>query len=515
MAELNESEEKRSASRKKGVVLSYLYSAAQIIVNLLYVPLLIRGLGSDEYGLFQLIGSIMAYIAIMNTMFSGGVTRFYCKFFFSGDEKGMENCLAVCRGIYRVVSVLAYVVGAVVAVVVYFVYADVLTDFQQIETSIMLFILITNLVVTMHNTINIAVINAHERFVFLQAISLFGVLIQPIIVVVAIQFYPYAFVICCVQLLTNCFCAAAQRYCARNVLGGKVKRHYQDKTLLKEILVYSSAILLALIADQIFWKTNQLILGAYLGMGTVAIYAVAMQIAYTAYMPLGTAVSAVFVPKISELYFKHHDTKAVSNLFSSVGRIAAYPLTLVLFGFIVFGQDFILMWAGPGYEDAYWIALVVMIPFTVDLVQNIGIAILQVFNKYAFRGKVYLVMALVNIVLVVLVMPYFGAIGMAAVSGLCMLVGNGLVMNAYYQKVIGLDVLNFWKNFGRVVLPLLVVLAAALTIRAAFGYAITSWIVLIAAIVVFTIAFGVVAWLFSANDYERSLVWGVLGKLKR
>lgn len=66
---------RRSERRRTGIVLSYVYTVAQVVVNLLYVPILLRGIGDSEYGLYQIIGSVMAYILLMNSTFSGGVTR--------------------------------------------------------------------------------------------------------------------------------------------------------------------------------------------------------------------------------------------------------------------------------------------------------------------------------------------------------------------------------------------------------------------------------------------------------
>ena len=51
--------------RKIGIILSYIYTATHVVVNLLYVPLLLRTIGQSEYGLYQLVGSLIAYISIM------------------------------------------------------------------------------------------------------------------------------------------------------------------------------------------------------------------------------------------------------------------------------------------------------------------------------------------------------------------------------------------------------------------------------------------------------------------
>ncbi len=499
--------------RAVGTLLSYLYSLAQVIVGLLYVPLLLAGIGSSEYGLFQLIGSVISYMAVMNTVFSGGITRFYCKYFSSGDTVMMENVLAYGRKIYQIASVIAVPFGIIAAIAVRVIYASVLTEFQLIESSIMVAVLVVNLIVTMNNTINVAIINAHEKFIFLKATQLITAVLQPIAVVIAIFFFPSALTVCAIQLLLNIICAIAQRIFARRILKARVIYHHQDRKLFKALLLFSSGILLVLIGDLVFWKTNQLILGYLYGTGVVAVYAVAMQIR-DAYAPVGTAISAVFMPKISGLYFKEKRIREISDLFTRVGRIASYPICLVLFGFALFGYDFIGLWIGPNYGDAYWIALIVMIPFTIDLLQSLGLTILQVVNKYAFRGKVFLVMSLLDILLVFLLTPAYGAIGAAIATGISLFLGNGLIMNFYYAKTVELDIRCFWLNLAKVIGPLLLLsgLFGIATMMLSVHY--LTWPSLIAGILAYCLLYVIVSYCFSMNESERGLIKGMLLKAK-
>ena len=55
------------SKRRKGVLASYVYSIAQVVVSLVYVPLLLAGIGQNEYGLYQLVGSLVAYLSIANS----------------------------------------------------------------------------------------------------------------------------------------------------------------------------------------------------------------------------------------------------------------------------------------------------------------------------------------------------------------------------------------------------------------------------------------------------------------
>ena len=52
------------SERKKGVVLSYIQVVLSIVINIAYVPILLKMLGKSEYGLYQLVGSLFSYISI-------------------------------------------------------------------------------------------------------------------------------------------------------------------------------------------------------------------------------------------------------------------------------------------------------------------------------------------------------------------------------------------------------------------------------------------------------------------
>ena len=104
-------------------------------------------------------------------------------------------------------------------------------------------------------------------------------------------------------------------------------------------------------------------------------------------------------------------------------------VSFIVSAFIVFGRCFLEIWLGNGYELAYPVALLTMIPVAVPLIQNTGLNILYVTNKHHFRSMVYLCIALTNIVLTFAWVETYGIVGAAAATGLSYVVGNILIMN--------------------------------------------------------------------------------------
>ena len=66
--------------RNEGILLSYFNIALQVVIGFLYVPILLHYIGQSEYGLYQLMGSLIAYFSIMDFGLSAAVIRFYAKY---------------------------------------------------------------------------------------------------------------------------------------------------------------------------------------------------------------------------------------------------------------------------------------------------------------------------------------------------------------------------------------------------------------------------------------------------
>lgn len=496
---------KGSSARKAGVLVSYFYMAAQIIVQLVYVPLLLSCIGQAEYGLYQLVGSVMSYVISINGVLASGVGRYYCMYKTEDNEMMAENTLAIAKRMYWILSAISLAIVLALIFLIRAIYANSFSSTQLDECSYMLVVLGINTVVTMNNTINIAAITAEEEFVFLKGSQLFTLLMQPVIVLVLTKYFPSALTVSFVVLGMNIICASVQRLFAQNYLGVSYTFHGWDKKLAHDLLAFSVAIILVTLADQIFWKTDQLIVGFFYGANAVAVYAVGSQV-YTAYMAVGTSISSVFLPRVSELYHKKRDLSLISSLFARVGRVSFIVCALILGGFLVIGPDFVVKWAGEQYSSAYLIAAIVMVPFTIDLIQNLGLVILQVANNYMFRGYMYLAIALLNVMLTIVLVQSIGLVGAAVSTALAMILGNGIMMNWYYARHVGLDMRLFWAEQLGVLIPAIIHTFLFALLYWLLPVPRSSWTFLIMAICAYICSYAVVQWRYGLNDYEHELV---------
>ena len=77
-----------SRSLKWGVVLSYLSMGISILVSLFYTPIVIKNLGQQQYGLYNIASSVVGYLSLLNFGLGSAVVRFVTKYRVEKKEVG-------------------------------------------------------------------------------------------------------------------------------------------------------------------------------------------------------------------------------------------------------------------------------------------------------------------------------------------------------------------------------------------------------------------------------------------
>ena len=281
---------------------------------------------------------------------------------------------------------------------------------------------------------------------------------------------------------------------------------------MKEIWVFSFFIFLNMIVDQINWSVDKFILGMFGGTVAVAVYAVGGQI-NTLYMSLSTSVSSVFIPRINTIVADNDDNAKLTDIFTRVGRIQFIVLALVLFGFILLGKYFISVWAGNGYDSAYYVVLLLIIPVTVPLIQNLGVEIQRAKNMHKFRSIVYFIIAFGNVLLSIPLTKVYGEVGAALGTAITMTLGNVIIMNWYYHARVKLDMKYFWNNIFSLLPAILVSFFIGLAVSKVI--VVDSIINFIIVGCIYVLAYIICMYLFGLNSYEKSLFDGVINKVLR
>ncbi|NFH81210.1 flippase [Clostridium botulinum] len=495
---------------KAGAILSYISLGLTNIISIVYTPIMLRLLGQSEYGLYNLSNSVIGYLGVLDFGLGNAIVRYTAKYRAEEDKEGESNLNGLFIIVYSIIAILVMMCGGILCLNINNLFSKTLSIEEISRMKILMTLMIFNLAISLPGGIFGAIITAYERFIFPKVLGIIRAIINPLIMI-PLLFMGYKSIgMTIITTAINLIYIFVNMYYCFKILKIKIRFKNLDFSILKEVMGYSFFVFLGMIVDKIYWSTDQFILGAIKGTTIVAIYAVGSTF-NTYYMNFSTAISGVFLPKVTKMVTKNATDKELSDLFIKVGRIQFIIMSFILSGFLLVGENFINIWAGKGYEDAYLIALVVMIPLTIPLIQNMGITILQAKNMQKFRSNVYIGIAILNVMLSIPLARLLGGLGCALATSFAMILGNIIIINIYYYKKIHINIPLFWKNISKMSIPVVISLFLSELVKEFIDGTGFLSIILIGSI--FTLIFIPLMWCMGMNNYEKGLFISPIKKM--
>ena len=496
---------------KAGSLLSYVNLFISCIIPFFYTPIMLGLLGQEEYGLYSLSNSVVGYLNLLNLGMGTAVIRYITRARASGDTDGVRRFLGLFFVIYSGLAVLVLAGGAALIQLSGTVFGKGLSAAEIEKLRILIIVMSVHTAISFPLGVYASAAVAYEQYVYNKLICIAETLLAPVINL-AILYAGYGAVgITAVGLpicILNAFLYGV--YCAKRLHIYPVFRN-MPTYILKELVGFCTFVFLSSIVDMLYWATDKVLIGAVLGTAAVAVYNIGGT--FTSILQnMAHAISNVFSTRINMMVAKDAPRTEISELLTRVGRLQYLVVSLILSGYITFGKAFLHLWVGDLYADAYWVALMTMIPLSVPLIQNIAFATILADNKHRFRSIVYAIIAVMNVVSTYLVLPRYGILGAAACTAIAFVLGQGIIMNIYYHRVTGLDIPAFWRNIGKMsIVPGIMILAGMLLVKYVLPMTSLWWF--LAWVIVYTVIFALLSWLFSMNPYEKDLVLGLVRKV--
>ena len=502
--------------RTLGAALSYAAQFVQIFVNLIYTPVMLRLVGQSEYGLYQMVYSVVVNLSLLTFGFSSAYNRFYFRCRANSDDAGIASLNGMFITVFSCLAVVAALAGSGLVFNIETILGSNMTVSEMSTARILMIIMVVNLVLTFPISVFDCYVTSQERFVFQKILIILQQILSPVITLPLLLLgYGSIAIISVATALSVANLLVKIYYCFAK-LNMQISFRGFRFALLWEMAAFTFFVFLNQIIDQVNWSIDKFLLGRFVNTTAVAIYGVAGSI-NAMYLQFSTAISNVFVPRVNALVAQREGDGELTRVFTKVGRVQFFVMSLVLIGFISLGKPFLCLWVGKEYAESYVVALFLIVPVTIPLIQNLGIEIQRAKNMHQMRSIVYSLVAVGNILLSIPLIKHFGAVGASVGTAVSLLIGNALFMNWYYHKRVGLNMFFFWKE----ILSILPSLFLPCMVGAAIMHfaSITNWLqfFICGAVIVLIYAFSVYMWGLNSveNDLLRSVVNSVINRFRR
>lgn len=498
---------------KIGIVLNYFSIILTFAIGLVYTPFLIRSLGQSDYGLYAFAFAIAGYLSVLDLGVGNSIVRYISSNSVTGDKEKEKKLIGFFLKMFSYIALLTLIIGMLVVLNINKIVSNSFSLEQVNTLKWMILILTFNFAIGFFFNTFAAVIQAYEKYLFLKVLNIIRTLAVPIISVIALFNNQNLVVLTCIILIVNLGVCISYFFYYKKVLKLELSFRNLDINLKKEILSYSIIIFIVAVADKLYWQTDQILLGILKSPEDVAVYAVAIQF-INIFLSLSLAISNVFLPKITKIVSEeNYSIINLNELYIKISKYQAFVICLAFSGFIILGRDFIILWVGEEYELAYILVVILMAAFFIDLIQNLGLTVMQAKGKYKFRAYTLIICSVLNILISVPVIKLYGLVGTASITAIFVLIGNVIVLNIYFHRVIHLNMFKYWNEIGK----MLVIIAVLVVISKLFlsEINIDTWLELfIFAIMYFICYISVLFFLYLSKVEQRKVKEFIFLKLK-
>lgn len=493
-----------------GTIIAYLLIVLNALYGIVLMPYIIGQIGAAEYGVYKTVSSFTSALMVLDLGMGSTAIRYIADLSVKQQTKQISSCVKILLTQAAVLAGVATVVLGTIYGTLDVIYRHGLTADEIIRAKQLFLILSVSVLCHLFENVFNGVISGFNRFLFANGIKLLRLCLRIGLTVALLQWFPNSLVLVTIDVSLILLLMGIELWYIRTKLGLQLQKGAYEKKLFLEMLKYSLTVFAMAIVSQISSNLDNVVVGAMKGSVKVAIYSVALQI-YNMFLQIGSTVSTILMPTVVEILATDDDEMSKSReLVVKVGRVQFMLVGAVFAAFVVLGKQFIaLLMGGAEYQDAYFLTVILMIPAIFELCINLCLAIIRAKNMLGFYTKMLIYAAVINLVITVVGTYFFDYYAAAFGTAVSLLCGNVCMMNAYYKKNFGFNMLQMYRQiFDRIWLCILV---AALLCKFVSGW-VYGWGMFICAACVFASVFAAMLWTYGLNADEKGFVKKVLSR---
>ena len=213
---------------------------------------------------------------------------------------------------------------------------------------------------------------------------------------------------------------------------------------IKEIFSYSIWVFLYALTFQFQWRSGQFVIGTNSNTTSVAIFAIGVMLGVY-FTTFGNLINGVLLPKAVESIGQGITNQQLTKQLIRVGRLSMVILLFILCGFLLLGREFVYLWIGKLYSQAFEIAALIMIVYLIPLTQGYTHSILQAKNLHRVKSILFFIFTIFGVLLGKFLSDHHGIVGMiiGIASGFLLL---HVLLNFYYHFKLGINMLTFFRK---------------------------------------------------------------------
>ena len=484
---------------KIGAILSYLSIGINIIAGLVYTPWMVDTIGKSDYGLYTLSNSLIT-LFLVDLGLSSAVSRYVAKYRAEGRQDKVNNFLGAVYKLYLIIDAVIFIALIIIYFCIDSIYVK-LTPAELGKFKVVYLISATFAVINFPFVTFNGILNSYEEFVHLKLADVIYRILLVALTVITLLLGGRLYGLVVVHAIVGLIIIVYKWIVVKKRIKLRVNWKYSNFSLYKDVFGFSIWVTISSLAQRLVFNITPSILGAVASSATIAVFGIVTTIEGYTYT-ITTAINGMFMAKISRIYECGGEQDELMPLMLSVGKFQYAINGLIVAGFAVIGKEFINLWIGSTYLDAYYGILLVIIPGLFFNSMQIANTAMIVRKKVNLQAWVNLGMGIVNIIMSIILSSYLRVIG-ACISISIAYMLRAMALLFIYKRVLKIDMARFVINcYIRMGIPIIITIVLGYLMNSLFSNA--GWLVFASKGLVIIGIYTAVTLLLGLNSEERN-----------
>ena len=436
------------------------------VIGFLLAPFVVHSLGNTGYGLWTLVLSVTGYFGLLDLGIRSSVGRFVARYLALNDAARVNRTATTAMAILTAGGVLA-LLATLVTVAAFFDAFKLAPEFRAVGRQALL---LTGLNVACILPLSVfsAVLIGLERFDVTSGITIVGELTRAALVITVLRTGGGLIGLSVISIAVTLGQYSAMAIFAKVLYQPlKIGWGLVDRETFRELMGFSIYRFIWIIANQLIFWSDSIVIGIFLGASRITFYAIAGSLINYSRTVVALVTDTLY-PAATRMDARK-DLPGLRRLLIDGTKIALVVALPLCMGLILLGKQFIVLWMGSAYASSAIFLAVLAIAQLASMPQNASALILAGMAKHKVLAWLVLGEGAANLILSVILVQRIGLIGVAWGTVIPDVISMAVIVPIYTLRTLELGMREY---LTKAVLP--PVLCAIPT--AGLAYTFSVWI---------------------------------------
>jgi len=392
----------------KNVSSSWFSLGINVILGLVLSPYILHRLGDTAFGIWVLILSITGYYGLFDLGVGSSIIRYVSKFTATGDHEELAKLINTAFFTYSCIGVLSLLVTLFMASQVDRLF-HVPSEFLSTARWLMLMVG-TAVAIGFPAGIFGGFLEGLQNFYILNWSNIVANLLRAALIVVALSHGKGILTVALITVTLPLLASISRGFIALRLCPVPFGLKYVSRATFREMAHYSGITFMIMIAAQLKFKTDEIVIASFMSMAAVTYFNVGARIVDYAGMVV-KALSQIFVPMSSQSEARGDITR-LRKIFFVGNRVCAFTIFPICVILLILGKSVIEVWVGKKYvAQSYPVLVIMILCCTLWWAQQASGRILFGMSKHGTWAVVNVMEGVANLILSVYLVRYYGIVG--------------------------------------------------------------------------------------------------------